>query len=302
MKRRFKLLVVIGVVVVLALAGMGTALAADPGGTPTPGTINIIGKIVSITPADPAAAEHVIALQAGSGSLEVTTNASTQYKVPGVTAASLANFAVGDNVGVRATKVSDKLVAAVVSKIPSKGIIPRIKQHAITGTVTAISVANITVQTPKQGTVTVITNTDTKYKVPGVTDATLANVKVDDRIVAMGEKTDAGLVAKLVAVMPKPPMHITGEVTQVSGNTVTVTDKNSNTFTITLPPGVTGVEVGQRVNVTIGNGPPKLDLPRQPANKFFRGLPQGRPGRGPLAPNQPTGTRGGPFPPVITYN
>lgn len=302
MKRSFKLLVVIGVVVVLALAAMGTALAADPGGTPTPGTINIIGKIVSITPADPGAAEHVIALQAGSGSLEITTNASTQYKVPGVTAASLANFAVGDNVGVRATKVSDKLVATVVSKIPGKGLLQQVRQLAVDGTVTSISGANITVQTPKQGTVTVITNPDTKYRVPGVTDATLANVKVDDRIVATGNKTDAGFVAKLVAVLPKPPVHITGKVTQVSGNTVTVTDKNSNTFTITLPPGVTGIEVGQQVNVTIGNGSPRLDLPRQPANKFFRGLPQGRPGHGPLAPNQPTWTRGGTFPPVITYN
>lgn len=290
----FKVLVIMAVVLLLALGSLGTVLAANSGGTTSanatlsPGRpVNILGQIVSITPEDLSAPEHVLVLETRSGLAEVTTNADTQYRVLGVKETSLADFATGDNVVVRAIESEGGVIARVVHKVPGKGLLKQIRKHVVAGKVTDVQGANIILETPR-GEVTVITNEDTRYQVPAVKDATLADIEIGDQIVAKGESTDAGFVAKLVIVRPRPgpaPLHLSGQVSDISGNTITVTDKDGNTFTINVPQGVTGIEPGQQVNVTIGNRPlapgmaPQL---RHQVEKFFKqgrgGLPGYRPG------------------------
>lgn len=286
MKRRFKVLLIIATVLALATWGsLSTVLAKDPTtmAAPLPRPLNIIGTIDSITPEDLSAPEHSITLKTRRGPVEIATTADTIYKVPTVKDASLADFGPGDNVVVRAVKAEDTLMATAVFKVPGKGLLRQIKEHTVTGEVTAIEGDNIMLKTP-QGAVTVITNEDTKYQVPTVKEAGLDDIEVGDHVMAKGEKIDTGFVAKLVIVLPQPEpvLQLRGKVSDVSGTIITVTDKDGNTlFTIDVSQGIEGVEPGQWASVVIDDRTPapKLGQLKHQANRFLRGWQGPSPGR-----------------------
>jgi len=50
--------------------------------------------------------------------------------------------------------------------------------------------------------------------------------------------------------------HLAGVTTEISDSTITVTDKEGNTFTVDLPQGLTGFEVGQFVTLIISKRAP----------------------------------------------
>ncbi len=79
---------------------------------------------------------------------------------------------------------------------------------------------------------------DTKVKVPSLgRAATLADITPEMRVVVQARKTDAGLTALRIAVIPGRPtrIHRVGVVTAyTAGSSISIQDKDGNSFTFAL--------------------------------------------------------------------
>lgn len=78
------------------------------------------------------------------------------------------------------------------------------KRRAIQGVVLSINgtILNIAHQIHRDRTNTVFTDSSTIFKIKGIENGSLANVQVGNRIAAVGEATEGGILAKRVHVIP----------------------------------------------------------------------------------------------------
>jgi len=101
-------------------------------------------------------------------------------------------------------------------------------KRQVRGMVTAKTASSFNVKT-KDGTVfTVLINNDTKIVGPFGMGLTLANINVDDTATVKGVASGSQITASMVIVTPKNthPAVAKGNVTAVSGNTVTLQSQN----------------------------------------------------------------------------
>ncbi len=143
---------------------------------------------------------------------------------------------------------------------------PGAKRHAYFGVVKSVGADSFVLDTKQGETITVTVTLQTKFHIPGLKDATLADVSVGDRAAVNGTPGTAGLTAKNVAVAPGKPtvQHRVGIVTAyTAGASITIEDVKGGTETFALttgteirgPKGVTTVAVGDRVTVVARRQP-----------------------------------------------
>ena len=112
------------------------------------------------------------------------------------------------------------------------------RQLGLFGTVVAIVGPTIILD----GGEAVGTDDDTDFQVPGVDDASIANISLGDRLAIVAvELTGGGFLALNVLATPAEPVstvHLLGVVTEASNGVITLTDEDGNPFTVTLPAGV----------------------------------------------------------------
>ena len=86
------------------------------------------------------------------------------------------------------------------------------------------------------------TNDDTEFQVPGVDDASIANISLGDRLAIVAVVlAGGGFLALSVLATPAEPVsttHVLGVVTEASDGVITLTDEDGSPFTVTLPAGV----------------------------------------------------------------
>ncbi len=117
----------------------------------------------------------------------------------------------------------------VAAAAPAEAVRPT----AITGDVTAITGNVLTVQTVMQGVVKVQTDSNTRFRQQGNPNASLSAVKVGDRIVARGERTNDVLHANVVLIMPSNLRDVVvGKVQSITGNTIVVTKNDGSTANV----------------------------------------------------------------------
>jgi plastocyanin len=128
-------------------------------------------------------------------------------------------------------------------------------EGTIRGIVKAISANILTI-----GTANVSVVPETKYQVPGIKNATLADIKVGMNITAQIERINGHAYAALIAVVPIT-RHYVGEVTAYSynaanGGTITIKDKDGKTYSFeiaagefTIQPQGATVKTGEQVTV-----------------------------------------------------
>jgi hypothetical protein len=101
-----------------------------------------------------------------------------------------------------------------------------IRQHLVRGIVTAVdpTAGTLTLKTPQAVEWTIHTTDQTRYRIPEVQEPTLADVKVGDQALVFGRRgaTEREGTALLVTVLPKGMVAGRGQVTAISGNTLTV--------------------------------------------------------------------------------
>ena len=140
---------------------------------------------------------NAITIERPDGSLTVVTDDHTRFRVPGVENPTLADVDVGDLVGVLAFGREDGTILARAVNV-LRGIQFEGEVTAKDGAVLAVGTAG--------GPLSVLTDAETRYRVPGVENATLDDVHVGERVrVGAGSQgPGGGLLAKGIAVLPPP--------------------------------------------------------------------------------------------------
>jgi hypothetical protein len=130
----------------------------------------------------------------GRDELKVIITDKTAFRIPGDDDPGLDDIAVGDRVGVIGYKDRDgNLVARGVGKLPEQ-----VQRHVVRGEVTDIEGTTLQVSTA-DGTMTVRTDENTRFRIPGDDDPGVDDIAVGDRIGAAGRwNVDGSLQARLV--------------------------------------------------------------------------------------------------------
>jgi hypothetical protein len=129
-----------------------------------------------------------------------TTNSTTVMLAETRSEGSLGDIQVGDKIGVQGQKNDDGTVNAQNIVILPRGDVAG-------GKVTAVDGATITVDNPKDGTTTIVTNSDTQFKVGPDGEGSLADITTDNFVMALGEKQDDGSLVARQVMIGKPGMR-----------------------------------------------------------------------------------------------
>lgn len=156
-------------------------------------TNTITGTVVSTTTTS-------ITLKTADAPVTVAVDASTRFQVPGVPAATLADIKADMQVAVQPFDASATKPATLVRAIGAKGVGGErglgkgvrgmrewnaFTRTGVQGTVAAINGTTVTVTTA-QGDVTVNTSNNTLFRLPGKANASLADLKVGDKVIVSG--------------------------------------------------------------------------------------------------------------------
>ncbi len=207
------------------------------------------GKIQgTISAIDPTA--KTITVTPGTGDpVTLTITDNTRINIWGKDPATLGDLKVGDAVKATYDTATKEAIQIAVNEN-----VPAANRQGLFGTVKSKTDTSIVVTTAKED-VTLTVDANTLYWNPPQKNATLADVTVGARIAVLAEKqTDGSLLAKRVLIIPAKPTRIQEmvTVTAISGNTVTLTDKDGNVSTIQLPAGMADkLTVGDLITITL---------------------------------------------------
>ena len=158
----------------------------------------------------------------------VVVREGTRFRIPGVEDPGLDDLSIGDRLYARGLWNDDReLEARLVIRVPD-GV-----EALLLGKVTGVAPPTIEVQT-RPGTDVVITDENTRFFVPGVENPSLADIAVDDIIMAGGVRDDDGLHALVVAVTPERPQRAIrrGTVAAKDGSALTLETPNGDQLTV----------------------------------------------------------------------
>lgn len=127
------------------------------------------------------------------------------------------------------------LVALLAAGVPGVALAAPDEAQGIlvTGQVTAISGDTFDMQSRQGREVKVQTDTQTRFRVRGVQNATIDAIKIGDVVAVRGQRAGDALHAKVVAVLP-PQLRdqVAGQVTAIQGATLALEDKDGQAVNV----------------------------------------------------------------------
>ena len=201
-----------------------------------------------------AKTESGFTLSSQRGEVRVSVDVDTRYRVSGVERATMADLQVGDTVIALGRRTdSGEWLALMVAALPP------IPVRVLKGQVTDIEAQTLTVRI-HNGEKALLTDEDTHFRVPGLEQPRLADIKIGDRVVALVRSQEGdNLLAKVVTVLPKDalaPAHLRGRVVQFEESSLKVKALQGEvtvTVTETTEIRVPGVESPTLSNIRIGD-------------------------------------------------
>lgn len=236
-------------VVALLLATVGIAAAAP---AEAPRTDTVIGDVKSINGA-------VFALTTKErGDVQIQTTDRTRFRAKDNANFNLSNLKVGDRVTVQGRWQDAKLQANVVVLIPAN-----LRDKAL-GQVQSIAGSTLAIVKAEGGMLNVVTTAETKFHAKGLQNPTLADIKVGDIVVVVGQLNGTTLTASQVGFhTPREkigPMA-RGKISAINGSTLTLEQPFGRTLTITtdantfvVKRGEDGLQVVKVSDLTAGEG------------------------------------------------
>lgn len=224
---------------VLVLLGMlftltGAAWAAEP----SEGE-RLLGEVTDID------GNTLVVATVGGEEVRVVTNPHTRFRIPGVSEPTIEDIDVGDYLAARGQRNGNgALVAEVVFVLPAEYAC---RGNVVWGHVVGIQDLTLRVET-RLGEKLVLTDDQTRFRIPGIEEPTIEDISVGDAILAVGRPDEEGnLQARMVAVLTGPQLRrhtIRGLITSVEGDTLTVRTRrgevqvDTNEDTVFRVPGV----------------------------------------------------------------
>jgi len=147
----------------------------------------------------------------------VHTDGGTAFRIPGVEEPGLDDVEAGALVGVVGIRSEDGSLQAIL-------VVPRAAQrHArLTGEVAEIEGTTVHIRLAGGRTVALLTDEETDVRVPGVEEASLADVEVGDRVAVQAELQEGTPHARLLVVLPDHPARLEGRVLSITDGTLEV--------------------------------------------------------------------------------
>ncbi|RMF05716.1 MAG: hypothetical protein D6768_00715 [Chloroflexi bacterium] len=191
------------------------------------------GKVTAIE-------DSVIVVETKDGqSQRIATDDQTRFR-KGKSKAELADIAVGDPLLAIGRKQDDgTLLARLVGVVTGQQLL----QHTLRGQVLSVDAdaGELTVEARgnKEGTWTVQTTGETKYRIRGVENPSLENIEVGNTVAIIGRKAkdaDNTGVARVIAVIPdefKDSIRVVGDVTAIEGTSFTLNSRRGSVTVLT---------------------------------------------------------------------
>ncbi len=112
---------------------------------------------------------------------------------------------------------------------------PRPPRREMVGEINSLDDSSFTMTTLGGDEVTVLTDENTRFRHSDVDAPTLADFVAGDRVVVVGQVTDAGVLARLVAYVPADRLNgraAIGEITAINENNIEMTTRNGRAITL----------------------------------------------------------------------
>lgn len=255
MRHVLRIILPLAVVAVLVVVGVGTVMAQT-----SSSQLEVKGIISAI---NETATPPTVSITPKEGlPVVLKVDSNTTITKAGIGKATLDDLATND----RAVAIYNK-DTMVASKISVSQ--PLEKYHGFVGNITSMSDDSFVVTT-KNGDVTITVNSETKYKVPGVENATLDSFNVGDKVAVLAVEVTTGSTVENLALhvnlIPGKPtyIHRVGIIEDYQASTsITLKDKKgeSSTFIVTgdtkiiFKKGATEVKVGDWATVIARRDP-----------------------------------------------
>ena len=239
----------------VALGTTGTAAAA-PAEVRAPALIGgrdgVIGDVKSISGAT------FVLTTPQRGDVTVHTTALTHFRAKDNLNFSLAELKEGDRVAVQGRWAAAKLQARVVVLIPAELLGKALGQvQSITGSTIALTKLD---GSPTQ----VVTTPTTKFHAKGIENPTLADIKVGDIVVALGQQSGDTLTAAQVGFhTPKANVgpRAVGKISAIDGGTLTLNQPFGRKVTVTtdantfvVQRSADGLQISSVTDLQMGDG------------------------------------------------
>ena len=180
----------------------------------------VMGTVVSIK-------GNTLVVENEQGTVNVLTDIFTRFVIPAVESPGIADVEIGNYIVAQGRRAGDSFRANGVLVRPQK---PR----RLGGEVTAVGADSFTLVTEEE-TVTVLVDDQTRFRLPGVEEPGLDDLVVGEKLLVIGQPTDAGDVLATLVVRSRPRMgEITGEVTTVGSASLTVERRGGAAVTFTV--------------------------------------------------------------------
>jgi RNase P/RNase MRP subunit p29 len=136
------------------------------------------------------------------GEKEVVTTSETHFRVPNVEESNLDDIEAGCIIAALGQKDDDGTFTAQIVAVARAR--PRLKmivrRNMVFGEVMAIKGMTLTLET-RRGEQTILTDANTRFRIPGVENPSIEDIKVGDRVIALGRHTEVGdFIARVVGV------------------------------------------------------------------------------------------------------
>jgi hypothetical protein len=242
-------------VVALLLATVGVAAAAP---VEAPRTDTVIGEVKSIN----GVAFTVATIARGNVSIQTTDR--TRFRAKDNANFNLSDLKVGDRVTVQGYWQAAKLQANVVILMPAN-----LRDKAL-GQVQSITGSTLAIIKAEGGTLKVTTTAETKFHARGIQNPTLADIKVGDIVVVVGQLNGDTLTASHVGFhtpREKVGPAARGKISAINGSMLTLKQPFGQTLTVTadantfvVKHGEDGMQVIKVSDLTVGEGIAVLGL------------------------------------------
>ena len=147
---------------------------------------------------------QTLVIMTREGEKEVVTTSETYFHVPNVEEPNLDDIEAGCIIAALGQKDDDgTFTAQIVAVAPARRLRrTMVRRNMVFGEVMAIEGVTLTIET-RRGEQTILTDANTRFRIPGVENPSIEDIEVGDRVIALGRRNEEGEFAARVVGVPK---------------------------------------------------------------------------------------------------